>query len=79
MPWDQLLGPLALTAGSLIAVVALWKLVGDYITELRTSRDRWRDLAVSYESKFDQQTEALRVLPTVVSTLERIERRMESH
>jgi hypothetical protein len=78
MPWDQLLGPLALTVGALIAVGALWRLVGDYITELQTSRDRWRDLATSYESKFDEQTEALRILPALVNTLERIERRLES-
>lgn len=74
MPSEQLLGPLALTAGALIAVVALWRLVGDYIKELQSSRDRWHALASSYELKFDEQTEALRVLPTLVATLDRLER-----
>ena len=52
---DQLLGPLGLLAGALVAVVALWRLVGDYINELRASRDRWHALATSYEAKFRQR------------------------
>jgi len=74
----QLLGPLALTVGLIIAVGVLWRLVVDYIADLRTARDRWRGLAEGYESKFDEQTEALRILPTVVAALERIERRLDA-
>jgi hypothetical protein len=73
-----LLGPLGLLVGSLIVVVVLWRLVQEYIKELQTSRDRWRDLAVSYESKFDEQTEVLRLLPTIGATLERMDRRLET-
>jgi hypothetical protein len=73
-----LLGPLGLLIGSLIVVMVLWRLVQDYIKELQTSRDRWRDLAVSYEAKFDEQTEVLRLLPTIGATLERMDRRLET-
>jgi hypothetical protein len=78
MPWDQLLGPLALTVGLLIAVGVLWRLVGDYINELRTTGERWREQALSWEPEFEKQTEALKVLPAILATLERIERGMDS-
>jgi hypothetical protein len=74
----ELLGPMGLLFGALIVVGVLWKLVLEYIKELQTSRDRWRDLASSYESKFDQQTEALRILPTIAAAIERLERQWES-
>ena len=75
---EQLLGPLGLLVGSLIVVGVLWRLVLEYIKELQTSRDRWRDLASSYEPKFDEQTEALRILPILVAGLERIERKVDA-
>jgi hypothetical protein len=73
-----LLGPLGLLIGALIVVVILWRLVLEYIKELQTSRDRWRDLASSYEPKFDEQTEALRILPILAASMERIERKVDA-
>lgn len=88
MPWDQLLGPLGLLAGSLMAVVVLWRMLTDrqkrdvgaqdaLIAELSASRDRWRSLAESYDGKFDQLIDTQRILPSMAATLERIERRLE--
>lgn len=78
MPDPQLLGPLGLTFGLIIAVGVLWRLVGDYISELRTSRDRWRALAESYGPKFDDQTDKLDTLVTISDALERVERKVET-
>jgi hypothetical protein len=77
-----LLGPLGLLIGSLIVVMVLWRLVQDYITDLRTARDRWRDVHTTDFSMLDEQKDAIERLTTAVEKLaegiERIDRRTES-
>ena len=43
--WDQLLGPLGLLVGLLVAVGALWRSHTESDTDLRRDRDEWKQIA----------------------------------
>lgn len=78
MPDPQLLGPLGLTFGLIIAVGVLWRLATQYIADLRRRDERWQAKSDQDESKLAEQTKALSIIPKIAEAIERIERKVET-
>lgn len=55
---EPLLGPLGLTAGAIGAVVFLARILREYIEELKSERNTWRERALASDVRTDRLADA---------------------
>ena len=58
MPTDALLGPLAALVGALIVIGFLARILREYIEELKSERNIWRDRSLASDVRTDRLADA---------------------
>jgi hypothetical protein len=54
IPIEWLVGPVAALALALVVIGALYRLLRDYITDLKTERDGWKARSVASDARLEK-------------------------